>query len=92
MLAAADAAEDKGDPPPELQMAWDAAGFNIPPVSGGRYDQPAGLLKKMRILSRIYDAMAAAREYNRNQRVQDFQKHPLFDTYISITKLRQEHG
>lgn len=92
MLAAADAAENNGHAPPELEMAWDASAYGIPPYAGGRSDQPAGLLRKMRVLSNIFDAMKAAGEYNRTQRVKEFHNHPLFSTYTEIMKLREKHG
>lgn len=91
-MAAADAAENNGDPPPELEMAWDAKAYSIPPSTGGRSDQPAGLLRKMRVLSNIYDAMSMAREYTRTGKIKDFHNHPLFDTYREVMKLREKHG
>ena len=91
-MAAADAAEEKGNPPPELEMAWDAKAYGVSPVSGGRSEQPAGLLRKMRVLSNVFDAMSAAKEYNRTQRIKDFHSHPLFNTYTEVMKLRAKHG
>jgi hypothetical protein len=73
-------------------MAWDASKFGINPFPGARSDQPAGLLLKMRVLSNAYDAMSAAKEYNRMQKVADFHSHPLFDTYIEIMNMRDQHG
>lgn len=90
-MAAADAAEGNGAPPPELEMAWDSAKFNIPPFSGGRADQPAGLLKRMRVLSNVYDAMQTAKEYNRTGRIKEFHDHPSYSTYIEVTKMRNNN-
>jgi len=73
-------------------MAWDAKAYSIAPHAGGRADQPAGLLKKMRVLSNVYDAMQTAKEYTRTGRVKEFHDHPLFDTYTEIMKMRAEHG
>lgn len=93
MLAAADCAEKKCDPPPELEMAWDAERFSIPPYKGARADQPAGLLKKMRIVLNIYNAMSTAREYSKGGKMKDFIDHPSYKTYQEIMKLRKEqHG
>lgn len=90
-MAAADAAECKSEPPPELEMAWDAQKFGIPPVSGGRADQPAGLTRKMRVLSNVFDAMSTAKEYSKKQKVDEFHNHPLFDIYLDVMEMRSKH-
>jgi len=90
MLAAADAAEGKIEPPPELQMAWDAKEYGALPYKGARADQPAGLLKRMRTTSNIFDAFKAVHANSEN--MAEFRKSPQFKIYTDIMKLRGEHG
>lgn len=93
MLAAADCAEGKGSPPPELEMAWDAERFGIPPYNGSRADQPAGLLKRMRAAINVYEAMSTAKDYLKGGKMKEFIAHPSYKTYQYIMGLRkQNHG
>lgn len=48
-MAAVAAAEGTGEPPPELELAFENRDFGGLPEAGGLMDQPAGLLKRMRI-------------------------------------------
>jgi hypothetical protein len=94
MLAAADCASGKEEPPPELQMAWDAELFGTPPYSGGRADQPAGLLAKMRKCLNIYNAIQQEKNIpNKNiDQVKDFYESPSGQICKAIKKLREQHG
>jgi hypothetical protein len=73
-------------------MAWDAERFGIPPYRGARADQPAGLLKRMRMVLNVYEAMTTAKEYLRSGKIKEFSEHPLYKTYQSIMDLRKKHG
>lgn len=57
ILAAADAAEGKGPPPPDLELAWDCQTFGGLPEAGALRDQPAGLLKRARVALNVYNSV-----------------------------------
>ena len=59
ILAAADAAENKGPPPPELSLAWSCAQWSTLPEPGARRDQRAGELERMTVAKNTYDAIRA---------------------------------
>lgn len=46
----------KGEPPPELQLAW-FCGDHLP-AAGGVLDQDYGLLRRMRILTNVHSAVS----------------------------------
>lgn len=48
-------AEGKGDLPHELELAFYARDFGALPEAGGIYDQPAGLLRRMKNAMDIYN-------------------------------------
>ena len=52
----ADYAEGKTELPHELELAFYAKDIGALPEAGGVYDQPAGLLRKMRISYNIFNA------------------------------------
>lgn len=54
-----DCADGKGAPPVELEFAWNARAYGALPEAGGQLDQPAGLLKRMRMAENVYDAWSA---------------------------------
>jgi hypothetical protein len=56
MLAAAGYAEGEGAPPPALVYALDCAEFHCLPHGGGLLDQPAGLVRRMKICRNIYNS------------------------------------
>jgi hypothetical protein len=56
ILEAATCAENKGQPPPELQMAWDCQAWGALPEAGGMRDQPAGLMLRMRTCLSVFQA------------------------------------
>lgn len=58
LLAVADYAEGKDvDMPDLLNLALDCEQWRALPATGGLYDQPAGLLRKMRQVLNIYRAV-----------------------------------
>lgn len=61
ILAAADAAEGKGGPPPELTWAWRSAAWGLP---GGRgwLNEPAGLVDRMTAALNTYNAVSSYRQ------------------------------
>lgn len=59
ILAAAACADRKGQPPPELDLAFDNQAFGGLPVAGGHLDQPAGLLRRMRTARNVFHAWRA---------------------------------
>lgn len=65
MAAAADFAEEKGEPPPVLILALDCEFYRALPKGGGVLDQPAGLLRKMRTALNVFRAFI---EYKREGR------------------------
>lgn len=58
ILAAADYADERGDPPPELQLFFDCQDFpGALPNAGGVLDQPPGLIARMRVANNVYQVM-----------------------------------
>lgn len=57
ILAAADCAEGKGPPPPELELAWQAKQWNALPEPGGLRDQRVGELARMSAALNTYNAV-----------------------------------
>lgn len=47
------------DVPPLVELALDCERFRALPVGGGVLDQPAGLLRKMRMVLNVYNAVRA---------------------------------
>jgi len=73
-------------------MAWDAERFGISPYKGARADQPAGLLKRMRIVLNVYETMAAAKEYLKDGNIKEFSSHPSYKIYTYVTELRKKQN
>jgi hypothetical protein len=73
-------------------MAWDAERFGIPPYKGARADQPAGLMKRMRMVLNVYEAMSTARDYLKAGKTKELNSHPSYKTYRYVTELRNQHG
>lgn len=57
ILAAADYAEDKGSPPPDLEMGLRWRIYGTPPEAGGIRDQRAGEVSRITTLLNVYDAV-----------------------------------
>ena len=57
--AAALAAKDKGEPPPELRHLWACQRWGVLPVAGGMNEQDYAALTRMEDLGRVYRAVAA---------------------------------
>ena len=58
-MAAADCAEGKGPPPPELRLYWECRDLGALPRAGGVQDQPAGLIQRMRAANNVYTVQKA---------------------------------
>ena len=43
--------------PPLLELAFQVEQYNALPLSGGLYDQPAGLMRKIRQILNVYHAI-----------------------------------
>jgi len=92
ILAAADCALGKAEPPPELKMAWDADAFGIPPYKGSRAEQPAGLLDKMRKCMNVYNAVQEEKRIAKGadaKAMQAFYTSDAGKTCRAIKKLRE---
>jgi len=59
ILAAADCAEGRGPPPPELELAWQARSWGTLPEAGGLRDQRAGELRRLSAALNTYNAVKA---------------------------------
>lgn len=59
--AAAKHAYGKGPPPPELELALNAREWGSLPEAGGIRDQPAGLLRNMRLALNTYETAKSYR-------------------------------
>jgi hypothetical protein len=60
ILAAADAAEEQGNPPPLLRKAWLCEKWGTLPRAGGLDDQDAAEFLTMNTLHHVYQVMHAA--------------------------------
>lgn len=56
LIAAADYAKGDGDVPELLELGFQVEQYNSLPASGGLYDQPAGLMQKLRMVMNVYHA------------------------------------
>lgn len=63
MTAAAEYADEGGEPPPDLKMAMMCSRWNCLPYEGGLMDQPAGMIARMSVVKNIYDACKARMSY-----------------------------
>lgn len=67
MAQAVEAAEGRGSPPPELQMAWRCERWNALPDAGGIYDQDAQLMTRMDALQNVYKTVTRVRSMKGEQ-------------------------
>lgn len=96
ILAAADYAEKKGPPPPELKAAFHAQAFRALPRAGGLEDQPAGLLSRM---LQAWNTFTAVLTYRRME-AQDpdgrekwkTTNPELWEIIQNVRKLREDHA
>lgn len=76
-----------GEPPPsELITAWEVQRWGTLPEAGGLYDQDYVLMRRMRVLSNIHDAMSAWRNLTGKQ------IHNLTDSQRKIIRALREDG
>ncbi len=62
ILAAADCAYGKAEPPPELRLMWDWIQWRTLPEPGGLRDQRAGELERMKRAYQVWATMKSWRE------------------------------
>jgi len=92
ILAAADAADNRGTPPPELRYAWQCQRWGSLPNAGGLRDQPMRLMADMPVALNVYNAR---RDYlyalqNANIVTWTQQNKGKWDIIAAIFKLRKE--
>ncbi len=91
ILAAADCADGKGPPPPDLILAWQARTWNTLPEPGGLRDQYAGELARMSAAMNTYDAWRRRRHHqNWAKWAKDDPKS--WHIILHVQKLRQLDG
>jgi len=91
ILAAADCAEGKGPPPPELQLAWQARQWASLPEVGGLRDQRAGELYRMATAENVYNAVRSwRRSANWAQWAKDNPEE--WETVCMVRRLRTIYG
>lgn len=76
ILAAADYAEGRGQPPEELLLAWDCRTFGALPEAGGVRDQPAGLLRRMRQALGVFNAFRSWKAREAAKEDEWVERHP----------------
>jgi len=59
MMAAANAADKKGIPPPALTESWKCDRWGALPNPGGLRDQPMIMMRDMTVASNVYSAISA---------------------------------
>ena len=88
ILAVADCAEGKGQPPIELEYAWQ--GVEHPgslPNAGGLRDQPVSLMTRMRVALNVYQAIKSYIESDMS--VEWTRKnHKEYEIFVWVAKLR----
>jgi len=57
-MAAADAVDKKGIPPPALKLAWQCLNWNTLPYAGGLRDQPIAMMRDMNTAIAVYNAVS----------------------------------
>ena len=77
-------------PPDELVLAWNCERWNSLPYGGGLLDQPAGLMDKLSLLSKVHNAYKVFR--NKKPGEEDKIPQEVFDTIKMIDEMRKEDG
>jgi hypothetical protein len=62
ILAAAECAYGRAEPPPDLKLMWDWMQWRVLPESGGLRDQRAGELERMKTAYRVWATMKSWKE------------------------------
>ena len=89
ILAAADAAEQSGEPPSELRYAWLCQTWGALPKSGGMDDQDAGQMLRMNALRNVYRVMRAAYEAKSMTEWAEA-NYEDFKVWVSVDEMRRE--
>ena len=81
--------------PPLLELALNCESYRALPYSGGVMDQPAGLLRKMRQVQNIYEAVKLyKREGNKPGKAAKWKREheDVWDIVDQVEKLRKEYA
>jgi hypothetical protein len=96
LIASADYARGEIAHPPELlELGFQVEQYGALPTAGGLYDQPAGLMQKLRMVMNVYHAH---RQYYKNgnkpgEAAKWKQEHEdLYDIVLDIKELREQNG
>jgi len=92
-LAVADAARNRGEPPPALMYAWQCRHSGALPNDGGLRSQSARLMRDMATALNVYEAM---RSFGRGMKgnIAEWQKAHADDSKIVglVMRLEREYG
>src|SRR3972149_6746011 len=90
-LAVADYVDGNGECPDELEAAFDAQEFNIAPNVGGRDEQPAGQLRRMRVALNVYRAWSAwkRRPAGSKDLIDWIKNHPEYSIVKHVQEIRR---
>jgi hypothetical protein len=92
----ADYAEGElAEPPPLLELGFECQQFRALPYDGGLYDQPAGLLKKIRMVLNVHHAYLMYQRHG--QKPGEMAKwrrnnEELWNIVSDIDRLREQYG
>jgi hypothetical protein len=87
LAAAAYAENDKLPPPQEIELMNDCQAFHALPEPGGILDQPAGLLRRLRILSNVYHAHQLYKNFPGGHMAEFAHQHP--DEWQTVQKVME---
>lgn len=81
--------------PDLLELAFQVDQYKALPVSGGLYDQPAGLMRKLRQVLNVYQAVKLEKEHGRKPgemaKWRSENQHT-WNIVLDISELRQSYG
>jgi len=91
MLAAADYAEQEGNPPPELALAFACQNWKCLPHEGGYLDQPAGMMRKLTAAVNVYNAFTGFK--NAENGAEWAKNNPQYPELIKqVERIRETNG
>ena len=93
ILAAAEAGKDgEAPPPPELVLAWQCQEWHALPRAGGLWEQPAGLMSRLRTLSEVYRAHQAYQHKRQDEASWSLEHPGWFGIVVDVDEMRRKHG
>ena len=88
ILAAADCAQFGGPPGELLQLGLDCVQYTALPRGGGIYGQRAGLMRKLRMLTNVYNSFHSMLNTSLNQQKWSESNPQLWSIVASVERMR----